>query len=251
MISFSYTYSQAIKNNLEKIDDFRKEIMLTPLPLSRSLELSWKATTGYLHAWAALGYPGMRSKLDFIRQNWNWPLPKDTSVLSDFLKSGSLHPILKAGIAHLFFAKSPLAYLIPQCYLYQSGYDCRNMVCLDEFWAKDSENYMRLLTTGQQAAAITHWLEFFTQAAVYQYGLAHRSVLSPFSETHPGIWKLNTRQKKILDSIAEPGSSTNNRHVQSQFKVSQITASRDLSKMAQLGLLFTYGSGRSTYYTRI
>lgn len=251
MISFSYTITPALKSNLEKIDDFQKEIMLTPLPLSRSLELSWKATTGYLHAWAALGHPGMRSKLDYIRQNWDWPIPDDAKPLSDFLKSGNLHPILKAGIAHLYFGKSPLALLIPQCYLYQSGYDCKSLVCLDEFWSKNTDNYLRLLTEGQQAASITHWLEFFTQAAVYQYGLAHRSVLSPFPETHSGIWKLNSRQKKILDSIAEPGSSTNNRRVQSQFRVSQITASRDLSKMAQLGLLFTYGAGRSTYYTRI
>jgi len=35
------------------------------------------------------------------------------------------------------------------------------------------------------------------------------------------------------------------------FKVSQITASRDLSKLGALGLLFIHGKGRSVYYTKI
>ncbi len=42
-----------------------------------------------------------------------------------------------------------------------------------------------------------------------------------------------------------------NKKVQKLFKVSQITASRDLAKLASVGLLFTHGKGRSVYYTKV
>ena len=51
------------------------------------------------------------------------------------------------------------------------------------------------------------------------------------------FWDLNERQKVILGILDQPGVSITNKTVQKRFKISQITASRDLSKLAILGLL--------------
>lgn len=254
MISLSFNLSPGLKNCLTKIDNFRNEILTTPLPPDRLLELRWKASAGYVTAWTTLT-PTLRSgqlkqALDHIRQNWTTDLPKDAAPVLEYLNSPGLHPILQAAISHLAFV-APQSYLVPQVYLHRRGYDCQGLVCLDEFWPKNLDTYKQLLDTNAKTAGITQWVEFYAQAALYQFALTERAVLAPSSESSKGLWSLSSRQKSILAHLEAPGSSITNRQVQSLFKMSQITASRDLSKMATLGLLFAHGHGRSVYYTRI
>lgn len=64
------------------------------------------------------------------------------------------------------------------------------------------------------------------------------------------LWKLNDRQKKILDIMENPELKITNKIVQKQFGISQITASRDLAKMVNLGVLLPHGKGRSVFYTK-
>jgi len=61
---------------------------------------------------------------------------------------------------------------------------------------------------------------------------------------------LNDRQNKILERLENPNLKITNKDVQKMFGVSQITASRDLSKMANLGILLPHGKGRSVFYTK-
>ncbi len=64
------------------------------------------------------------------------------------------------------------------------------------------------------------------------------------------FFDLNERQKEIISLVDKPNSKISNKHVQKIFNVSQITASRDLAKLASLGLLFAISKGRSTFYTK-
>ena len=278
VISLSYTISPGIKTCLSQIDNFRNEILLTPLPSPKLLELQWKTTISYLTSWTNLlnspldpafiaqliSHPTqprlpataktvltLKSALDHIRQNWDYPRPPGNEQIWEYLNTGGLHPILQAAVSHLHFAPSPLAFLIPLVYICRRGYDCHSLVCLDEFWPKNPDTYHQLLTQNSKSVSITQWLEFYCQAAVYQFGLAHRAILNLPQETHKGIWQLSDRQKAILALLETPGSSITNRKVQKLYQVSQITASRDLSRMASLGLFFSHGHGRSVYYTRI
>lgn len=66
-----------------------------------------------------------------------------------------------------------------------------------------------------------------------------------------GFFELNDRQKSILNMLDQPTASITNRLTQKAYKVSQITASRDLAKLTTLGFLFSHGKGRSVYYTRV
>ena len=65
------------------------------------------------------------------------------------------------------------------------------------------------------------------------------------------FWQLNDRQKSILGFLENPDATITNKRVRSLFKISQITASRDLTKLANLGLLFAHGKGRSVFYTKV
>jgi len=293
MLSLSYTISPGIKTCLAQIDNFRNEILLTPIPPARLLELRWKNTLSFLTSCLnLLGTPldqtfltqlvtnpsqsrlpasakaaiNLKSALDSIHQNWTgssssvtsasltslgFDLPVNSPQVLEYLATGGLHPILQAAISHLHFAPTPLTFVVPLIYLSRQGYDCQGLLCLDEFWPKNPDTYHQLLTQNSKSVSITQWLEFYCQAAVYQYGLAHRAILNLPQETHRGLWQLSDRQKAILALLETPGSSITNRKVQKLYQVSQITASRDLSRMASLGQLFSHGHGRSVYYTRI
>ncbi len=64
-------------------------------------------------------------------------------------------------------------------------------------------------------------------------------------------FELNDRQTSILNMLDLPQGSITNRKIQKAYKVSQITASRDLAKLTTLGFLFSHGKGRSVYYTKV
>ena len=100
---------------------------------------------------------------------------------------------------------------------------------------------------------MTVWLEYFTFCAMsaLEKALEVAKNLRFQEELPASFWKLNTRQKQILEALEKPDEKVTNKEVQKVFKVSQITASRDLTHMANLGLLLAHGKGRSVFYTRV
>ena len=278
MISLSYNLSPGIKKCLTQIDTSRREILLTPTAPARLLELQWKSSQGNLVSWASLlpndkpSSAKLKTALTHVRQVWigapmsiapraiepldaifgtRLATSSDTAKILKYLDSDSFHPVLQAAIAHLHFAPSPIAFLVAHMYLCRRGYDCNGMVCPDGFWPQNHESYAGLLAQSQKAASITPWLEFYAQAAVYQYGLGYRALLHQSSEISKGIWTLSDRQKNILVLLDSPEASITNRGVQKRFTISQVTASRDLAKLVTLSLIYPHGRGRSVYYTRV
>jgi predicted HTH transcriptional regulator len=68
--------------------------------------------------------------------------------------------------------------------------------------------------------------------------------------SNPPTYQLSLRQKQILSLAEPPNTLVSNKLVQDTFRISQITASRDLAKLASLGLLIPHGHGRSTSYSK-
>ncbi|OGK57462.1 hypothetical protein A3H83_03340 [Candidatus Roizmanbacteria bacterium RIFCSPLOWO2_02_FULL_39_8] len=64
------------------------------------------------------------------------------------------------------------------------------------------------------------------------------------------LLSLNSRQREIIQMLEDPKSRITNKQVQKKFSVSQITASRDLAKLTIVGVLFSHGKGRSTWYSK-
>lgn len=157
---------------------------------------------------------------------------------------------------------SRTARLLTLLILYKHGLDMRGAIDLDEYFYDNLSVYMRIGQIAQGEHNLTSWLEFATTALVSNADAVREKVekwaesdseLSTGDDTHEipdTFWRLTERQKHIISLLDQPLTTLTNRKVQKYFKISQITASRDLAKLTTLGILLTHGKGRSVYYTR-
>jgi Fic family protein len=179
----------------------------------------------------------------------------------DYLDAGKDNPIIQAGIAQISTiladaygeGNGSVARLVPYLYLYKHGYDFRGLLVIDEYLRKDLVSLKQAIESVARNKHLTLWLEYFTTGVLVQLQNAYKTAASSKFQTDlpAAFWKLNDRQMDILNSLEQPGAKITNKKVQDKYKVSQITASRDLSKLTKLGLLFSHGKGRSAHYTKV
>lgn len=126
------------------------------------------------------------------------------------------------------------------------------MLLLEKPWMEEKRIFLGQYQTAVSKPNITSWLEYYIKllAGQLEGTYAQMQKATPQQE-HEGIGKLNERQKTIMTLLDDPKAVITNRTVQKIFHISQITASRDLTKLTSLGLLFTQGKGRSVRYTRV
>ncbi|OGH20472.1 MAG: hypothetical protein A3D74_00330 [Candidatus Levybacteria bacterium RIFCSPHIGHO2_02_FULL_37_13] len=214
-----------------------------------------------------------KKALDYIKENW---LVSDENItpktiialhsiasygkfnssqarlkeLLDYLQSSTEHPVIQAGIAYIEIINiSPftegnrqIACLLGLIFLYKSGYDFRGLLVLEEYLHKNTNSYSQNLTP---------YLESFTSTMITQLEKIIYSDLSSRGNLPSSFWQLNDRQKSIINFLENPDATITNKKVQNLFKISQITASRDLARLVALGQLFAHGKGRSVFYTRV
>lgn len=229
---------------------------------------------------------GLRNAYDFIHAEWRanprpvslsafetlffFSYPKNTRLFSliepslkellSYLNAQEEHPIIQAGIAHMHILASPdlpepglFARLVHYLFLAKYGFDIRGYATPERIWQTDMATYKRLTETYTQDHGLTQWLEYIAQSM--QTNL--ETILADIQESRfhieypASFWELSDRQKEILRIMDSPEAAITNRHIHKRFKVSQITASRDLSKLTSLGLLYPHGKGRAVYYTKI
>ncbi len=225
-----------------------------------------------------------KKAIDHINQTWlgsQKPTTiKDVTTLNQILSSGKLniksdslknslayfensneHPVIQAGLIHYqIYALSPsnsrntrFSSLISYLFLYKEGFDCRGLIVLDEYFRRNFTDYQLLLKQAEESGAQTVWLEFFSKAVMTSLEKALENITE--NKVRPEVlninFDLNERQKDILSHLENPDATITNRQIQKLYKISQITASRDLAKLASLLLIFSHGKGRSVYYTRI
>ncbi len=178
-----------------------------------------------------------------------------------YIQAGSDHPVIKAGIIQIQildnvpfrYANNRMSRLSSYLFLYKHYFDLKQLLMLEEFYREDFVGYQRAIEVATKSHNLTFWLEYFAEGILSQA----QKVLEQIEEkgikniSSPTLFRLNQRQKKILSLLGKPGVIITNKNVQEMFKVSQITASRDLSKLAALGLIIPHGKGRGAYYTRI
>jgi len=176
-----------------------------------------------------------------------------------YLELSDEHSVIKAGILQLEIRYlSPfasyngiLSRIASYLMLYKNGYDIRGMLVLDEYWKKENSKYKEAIKSTFLSQVLTHWLEFYAEAMEFQLNKTMQAIYAKRTQhLLPEIfWELNERQMEIRRYLLNPKNTISNREVQKRFGVSQITASRDLTKMVKLGTLVARGRGRSTYYT--
>lgn len=171
--------------------------------------------------------------------------------LLDYLQRSPEHPVIQAGIAYIEIsnaisqpigdANRQIACLLALIFLYKAGYDFRGLLVLEEYFHKDITTF---------AQNLTPFLEGFASTMIAQLEKTYLSLIHSDTQ-RASFWELNDRQKGILNFLENPDATITNKKVQNLFKISQITASRDLTRLANLGLLFAHGKGRSVFYTRV
>jgi hypothetical protein len=180
--------------------------------------------------------------------------------LLSYLDAQEEHPVIQAGIAHMHILTIPefpdpgiFARLTHYLFLAKYGFDIRGWATPERIWQTDEATYKRLIDAYTRDLTLTQWLEYI--AASMQTNL--ETILSDIQESRfhieypASFWELSDRQKEIMRLMETPQASITNRQVHKRFKVSQITASRDLAKLTSLGLLYPHGKGRAVYYTKI
>ncbi len=188
---------------------------------------------------------------------------KDTAALVTYLQHSPEHPVVLAGIALAQCIQlAPytkmneyLSWCVAYLFLYRAGYNVSDLVGLEQGCAKNPAQWYSMLEYIGKHENMTIWLEYFSgvmreQLLVVKGALAEVSAV-PAAAQPNFFWKLTDRQKEILLLMDQPGIRMTNKKVQGGWRVSAITASRELTKLAAMGLIFTQGKGRSVYYTRI
>ncbi len=175
-----------------------------------------------------------------------------------YIQTNPDNPVIQAALVSMFiqtnstFGKSPLMhFLTPLLFLYKNGYDMRRMIVPEQYFATHKDRYHTIMLQCMKDNNLTPWLEFYADAVEYQLGRLLKDIQnSGDTGSDTNMLLLNARQKLIISSLDEPDSKISNREVQNRFKVSAITAARDLTQLAQLDLVIPIGRGRSTYYMK-
>lgn len=179
----------------------------------------------------------------------------------DYLEKSPENPVVTAALAYIQMADiAPFSNyneqfysLIAYLFLYKSGYDFRGLLVFEKYWRKTLVDFKASLESGLKNSTVTLWLEYFAKSVEKQLEevVENLSSLKSRGEIPLPFLTLNPRQKEIMSYLEIPNETITNKKVQSLFNISQITSSRDLSRLVSLGLLFAHGKGRSVYYTRV
>lgn len=182
-------------------------------------------------------------------------------LLSWLISAQDIHPILRAGLLHYQFVSihpfsdgnGRTARLITLLQLYQSGWDFRKSLALDEFYNSDRLGYYRALQTGKsyddrQSAELTGWITYFVRGFWESALKLKEQVLSlqvgrgDISSRH-----LTTDQLKIIDFVLTIGKITSS-DVVDILDIPKRTAQSKLNKLESYLILEKVGSGPNTYY---
>lgn len=180
----------------------------------------------------------------------------------DYVQINPEHPVIQASLIHILtselFTEVPgSALFVPilgNLMLYKFGYDFRRCTGLENGYASHVNEYQTNITLAQKEQNLTYWLEFTARTLIQELEVTletmKKAKTSPRADQTPKEM-LSERQQSIVELFNKPGTRVNNRQIQKLFKISQITASRDLSLLAELGIIIPVGKGRSTSYVKV
>lgn len=176
----------------------------------------------------------------------------------------SLHPVIKAGIAHhelvrihpFIDGNGRVARVLATLILLLGGYDIRRFFSLEEYYDKDAVSYYENL---QKASAgnLTTWLEYFTNGASIEFEKIKEKILKlsrdvKMKERFGGqqIY-LTERQMRLIEYLTDTGFLQNQMFVTVFPDVSEDTVLRDLQDLIKKGLVKKVGSTKAARYVMV
>lgn len=202
-----------------------------------------------------------RERVHFEAPSWDRLETEMRRFLAWFNDGSEIDPVLKAGVAHLWFVtihpfadgNGRIARAIADMLL------ARADRCKERFYSMSAQieverktYYARLESTQRGGMDITPWLEWFLACLGRAVDTADSAMANVLRKSR--VWtrlrSLNERQQKVVNRLLDGfiGSLTNARYV-NLARCSPDTALRDIRELVTLGLLTQNQSrGRSTSY---
>jgi len=232
----------------QALDDISHDWLASDKPVTiKTIQSFWSTLTPQLSEHGS--YSRLNPALNQLKQ------------LLDYLSNQQEHPVITSAIATsqvLLFSTvrsdfMRLSLVLGYLLLSKAGYDFRGLLTLEDYWKRNATSFEKALWSISHEGNTNTWLELYVDCVLTQLKSALESARhnSFTTQVEASFFDLNNRQKSILNLLSSPQSAMTNKRVQKKFKVSQITASRDLAKLHSLGLLYAHGKGRSTSYSRI
>jgi Fic family protein len=175
----------------------------------------------------------------------------------------SLHPIIRAGIAHLYFVSihpledgnGRIGRAIAEKAL-SEGLGRPSLIALSHTIEKYKKRYYEALAQNNQNLEITGWLEYFAETVLLaqKRSLALVDFIISKSKLFQRVQgKLNTRQVKLLNRMFKEGpegfsGGLSVKNYISITSASRATATRDLQELVEMGALYKTGELKGTRY---
>ncbi len=221
----------------------------------------------------------IRNAYDHIRENWLLEQQPVTSagfaklikILSGkekfdsnrlnqilaFINTGNEHPIIQSALSFVLLLGQikdeknsiKLASNVSILFAYDHGYDFRGLLNLQEYFVSDLTNLIEKARDALKRNNLSDFIEYYVQVFSMESENAYKRLTAAKQDSNHAL-NLTQREQKILSLFEIPDVKVTNRDIQREYKVSQITASRDLASLATLGLILRRGKGRSVYYVK-
>lgn len=175
-------------------------------------------------------------------------------------KTEDLSPLFVAGIAQFQFVhihpfldgNGRTARLLSTLILYKTGYDFKRLFTISEYYDKDRPAYYRAIQSVRQGNMdMTSWLEYFIEglrSQMVDIQEKGRKIIKAESIVE-GLkdYSLNLRQEKIVRYLVI-NERIDNERCQKLCNSIKRTATRDLTSLAEKGILEKKGEKKGTYY---
>ncbi len=177
-------------------------------------------------------------------------------------KNRETHPIVRAGLFHYQFetihpftdGNGRTGRLLTLLYLYQSGWNFKKILVLEDYYNRNRKAYYQALQTGdtykvRQEVDLSKWLEYYIAGFLDEAKKVKDLVLSlsviENSQATRNI--LDKDELKIVDFLVTMGQITSS-DVVDILDIPKRTAQAKLKKLEDIRVLKKVGAGPTTYY---
>lgn len=173
-----------------------------------------------------------------------------------------VHPIIRAGLFHYQFetihpftdGNGRTGRLLTLLHLYQSGWDFKKTLVLEDFYNNNRKRYYESLQTGKtyklrEEADLTGWLEYFVEGFLEEARKVKDQIvsLSVLGDLHSTRNILDKDELMIVDFAVSMGKVTS-LDVVDFLRIPQRTAQSKLKKLEDIKVLKKLGAGPASYY---
>ncbi|MCH7641349.1 Fic family protein [Patescibacteria group bacterium] len=190
-------------------------------------------------------------------------VPSLIDELTNWLaEAKDLHPVIRAGLFHYQFVtihpftdgNGRVARLLTLLHLYQSGWDFKSALVLEDYYNRDRKKYYINLQTGadykdREGVDLTGWLEYFVEGFLVEAINLKEKVLLLSAAGGKGetTQVLDHDELKIVDFVTTVGQLTSSDAVDI-LKVPKRTAQEKLRRLVDANILVRRGKGPASYY---